>query len=307
MKKIIFAAVLLICLINTKLAAGNGTSSALFLRMPTSAAISGMGGAYTSFTDDINSIYANAGGLGFIKNRQFIFMHNNYIQDFNYNYLAYCQPVKMLDGVVGAHISYFDAGDLDRTLIATGVTYTNAGSFDARDMEAGLSYGKKITDKLNGGLTLKYISSKIDNVKASAVASDFGVIYDCDEWFDQSVKFGFTVKNIGTKLKYDSDKESLPVEYKFGMSSAFPVNDALKITPAFDVVYSRNEDCNFNVGSEFNFVDSFFVRFGFDSAIDAGNGISCGFGFKLQNLSLDYAFTNYDNLGDGHRISLTIK
>jgi len=302
MRKIIILMISL-CLISSTVFAGNGTKSALFLRMPTSAVVAGLAGAYTSQTNDINSIYANAAGLGFVENKQFTFMHNNYFQDLNYNYLAYSQPVKTLDGVLGLNVSMFDAGDFRKTLIATGVTYTDIGSFDARDLEVGVSYGKKVNDNFNFGAKLKYISSKIDDSKATAFATDFGVIYD----YDKLAKLGFTIKNLGAKLKYQREKESLPIEYRLGVSTDFELNKDIKLLPAIDLVYPDNESLSVNIGAEVNYINSLFIRLGYDSAIDAGSGVSCGLGFKVKALSIDYAFTSYDSLGDGHRISLTLK
>jgi len=302
MKKII-SLIIILCLISSVVFAGNGTKSALFLRMPTSAVIAGLAGAYTSQTNDINSIYANAAGLGFVENKQFTFMHNNYFQDLNYNYLAYSQPIKALYGVFGLNVVMFDAGDFRKTLIATGVTYTDVGAFDARDLEVGVSYGKKINNNFNFGAKLKYISSKIDDSKATAFATDLGIIYD----YEKLAKFGFTIKNLGTKLKYESEKESLPIEYRLGVSTDLELSKDVKLTPAADLVCPDKEDLSVNLGAELNYVNAMFIRFGYDSAIDIGNGISCGIGFKINNLSFDYAFTGYSSLGDAHRISLTLK
>ncbi|HPG29513.1 MAG TPA: PorV/PorQ family protein [bacterium] len=306
LKKIVLSAVCICLIFVSAVFSGNGTHSVLFLRMPTSAAVAGLNGAYTSLADDVNSLSANPAGLSYVSNKQFLFMHNNYFEDLTHNYIGYCQPVNFLKGTLGINCSLFDAGDIEKTRILTGVTYSNHGDFDAKDMAIGLSYGKKMNENINAGISLKYINSKIESEKANAFAMDLGAILKTDI-AEQPVKFGAVIKNLGTKLKYDKDKESLPSEYKLGASSLFPVNDVFSITPSIDLIYVENEDFNFNIGSECCLLNSLFIRMGYDSSIDAGNGLSYGLGFKINRITIDYAFASYDDIGDAHRISLTIK
>jgi len=297
----------LICLISASaIFAGNGTNSALFLKMPTSGAIAGLNGAYTSLAQDVNSLSVNPAGLGEVANKQFLFMHNNYFEDLTHNYIAYCQPINVLKGALGINCSLFDAGNIEKTRILTGVTYSNNGDFSAKDIALGLSYGKRINEYLNTGISLKYINSKIDDEKANAFSADLGMIVKSNI-SDQPVKFGAAIKNIGTKLKYNRENESLPAEYRLGLSSVFPVNDGFSITPSIDAVYTKDENFNFNIGAECRMIDSFFIRMGYDSSIDIGNGLSYGLGFKIQHISIDYAFASYSDIGDAHRISLSFK
>jgi len=307
-KKMLLVISLISLFVMRNLFAGYGTHSMLSLRLPTSAAIAGFNNAYTAVAEDVNSISANPAGLGFVKNNQFLFMYNNYVQDVNHNYLAYCQPVEAIGGKIGINVSLFDAGDFDRTTIGTtGILYNSNGFFTSKDMIIGASYGKAMNPNLNFGLSIKYINSKIDNYKADGYAGDLGIIYSEENMFSQPVKIGFVIKNLGTKIKYDKEKESLPTEYRIGFASFFNLSKDVNLLPAIDLSYIKDEKVNVNVGAEISYLNSFFVRCGYDNSIDIGNKLSFGAGYKIKNISIDYAFTSYDELGDGHRISLTIK
>jgi hypothetical protein len=45
-------------------------------------------------------------------------------------------------------------------------------------------------------------------------------------------------------------------------------------------------------------------RFGYDTASLGGTvGLSAGFGFKIWDVDMDYAFVPFGELGDTHRVS----
>lgn len=305
----IFFGILLLILIFTYncYAGGYGTTSGLFLKMPVGAAPTAMGGAYTAIANDINSLYWNPAGLGFVKFKEATFTYNNYLEDLAHSYLAYCQPIEALKGAIGINISLLDYGDFDKTLIDGGVTPRADGTFDAKDLAVGVSYGRSLTKEYKIGSTLKYISSELDDAKAKAFAIDLGVSYVNETQFAYPLKLAFVIQNLGTKLKYDAEKEDLPQLCKLGIGSVIELNKNFKIIPDVDLVYTKGDEFNYNIGSELNYLNSFFLRVGYDDANDAGTGLSFGAGCKLNNLSIDYAYTDYKDLGEGHRVSITYK
>ena len=68
------------------------------------------------------------------------------------------------------------------------------------------------------------------------------------------------------------------------------------------------ENFEFRTGVEYLLSDIIAFRFGYKSGLsETGEfaGLNCGFGAKVRNFNLDYAFTPYGVLGLTHRVSLT--
>lgn len=61
------------------------------------------------------------------------------------------------------------------------------------------------------------------------------------------------------------------------------------------------------MGTEYQVTNNLFVRAGYNSRNDSGNGISLGCGFIVRNFHVDYSFLPYERLGDVHRFSLQFK
>lgn len=303
-KKIITKSVVMLVIIIFAIpifsADNTGTASGLFLKIPVGSRAIGLGGAYTSLADDVNSIYWNPAGLGFAKRNEIMFMHNDYIQDVRYEYLAYCCP--FIDyGTFGFNLTYLDAGTFDRTYILNSTTEQFGGGFSANDLAFGISYGNLIYKRMAIGGTLKYIKSKIDNYSATAFAIDLGVQYKPASIVP--MKFGFSLKNFGTKLKYQSEKEKLPLTAKLGYNMELGLIKGILLIPSMDLGVSNSSEFQFNIGSELVFVNNYFLRAGYDSINDAGSGVTLGAGIRLNNFTFDYAYVPFSDLGNSHNIT----
>ncbi len=266
-----------------------------------------VGGAYSSLADGVNALYYNPAGLGKVNYKEATFMHNDYMLDMKYEYIAYCMPIEKLKGAMGINVSIFDAGKFDKTRITGGVQYTSLGTFSARDLAVGIGYGKAFNKKYSVGVNLKIISSKIDNAKASAVAADFGMLYENSDADFFPIALGITAQNLGTSLKYDNQKEHLPWTVKVGLSTYFDVDKTIKIIPSFDQYTADGLNYEYKIGCEINIKKIYSIRVGYDSINEIGNGISLGFGAKINAISLDYAFMSYKDLDDAHRISVSYR
>src|SRR3989339_1761878 len=75
--------------IPTIYAKGAGSTVAEFLEISPSARASALGNAYTSLTNNGNSLYWNQAGLAKIRSSQVTLTHIAYFQNINYDYLSY--------------------------------------------------------------------------------------------------------------------------------------------------------------------------------------------------------------------------
>ncbi|MEW6608801.1 MAG: UPF0164 family protein, partial [bacterium] len=69
-----------------------GKAGANFLKIGISPRASAMGEAFCAVADDVNSIYYNPAGLTQIKQRTSALMHTDWLQEVNYEFLAYTEP-----------------------------------------------------------------------------------------------------------------------------------------------------------------------------------------------------------------------
>ncbi|HOK41345.1 MAG TPA: PorV/PorQ family protein [bacterium] len=304
MSKKIFLFIIFGLITNFLFSGSAGTSSGLFLKIPAGSQAIGVGNAFTSKTSDINSIYWNPAGLSFQPRREIMFMHNSYLQDLNYEYLAYCEYIKAMRGAIGINAILLDVGAFDRTYILNTITEERAGGFSARDFAFGISYGSIIARNLALGGSLKYISSKIAEYNATTFALDLGMQYKITTIYP--MKLGLALRNIGPGLKYQSERNKLPFLLKLGYNIDFDILKEFFIRPAIDFGISNSSDFQFNIGSEFVLFSNYFLRLGYDSLNDVGSGFTCGFGIKISDFAFDYAYVPFSDLGNSHNLTFKV-
>ncbi|GAI40545.1 unnamed protein product, partial [marine sediment metagenome] len=104
--------------------------------------------------------------------------------------------------------------------------------------------------------------------------------------------------NLGSQLGSDP----LPLTLRGGL--------ALRLDPfavALDVVKPSDDDTYFCAGAEWWIAGLAALRAGYKSNQDIGSGLTVGLGFNLATVELDYAYVDYGDLGNTHRISLGFK
>ena len=290
---------------------GSIDSTFTFLEIGRGARPVGMGEAFVAMSDDVNSIYWNPAGLSKIRFSELTVSYLKYIIDINSGHLAYTMPVRI--GVLGIGIIYLDYGKFDLTTeenpLGVGITYT------AYDIASIISYGFCISNKLAFGLSMKGIYEKIYNYDANAVAIDFGVLYKTPI---NNLNLGFVVKNLGVQTKaFIDEKYNLPLAFTLGFAW-YGFSEKLRLSVDLTRFYEPISDkiIDISAGIEYLWKNLISFRFGYQtkgdelktgSSKDCITGFSVGLGFKIKRLIIDYAFLPFNELGDTHRLSLSIK
>ncbi|MCG2711199.1 MAG: PorV/PorQ family protein [Candidatus Omnitrophica bacterium] len=264
-----------------------------FLFMDANARAVALSGAYSSLATDANALLYNPAGLAGIKKHNATFMHNQYFQDITQEYLGYASPIGW-----GGSVNYLNYGSIKNTTISNQAG-TGLGDFNANDLALSLGYGYKLTDKLYVGGAVKFIRETIDNVSGEGFGIDLGVLYAL-----RSIKglcLSGVIQNLGPAIKFESETEDMPLAIRIGSAYAFRQN-----TISIDLMKERSEDFLFAIGMERIFNESFPVRLGYNTRNDDGPGITAGMGYLYNNLSFDYAFVPFRELGSTHRLSVTM-
>jgi len=191
---------------------GPQTTAYNFLSVPSSSHVYGLGGHnLTIIDDDINLVEQNPALLGPEFDHQVGLNYMRYIGDTNFAGVRYGQGVSE-HGALAVGLQYFGYGNIQ----GASADGTMTGTFSASDIAFSLTYSHDISERLRGGITLKYLYSKYEDYTAGAVAADIGInYYDPDHEFSASL----VGKNLGGQVKkFNEFKDNLPWDIQVGVS-----------------------------------------------------------------------------------------
>jgi|SRR5690554_26454 len=335
MKKILL--VILTMMYITSLNAGDvsrkGTSGAEQLLIPVGARGIATGGAFISTLTGLEAIYYNPAGFGLHQRTEAMFSYMNYIADINVSYFAAGTNLGEF-GSIAFSLKTLDVGDIPVTTNefpdGTGETYSPGF------LTIGLTYSKLLTDRISIGTNLKLISETIENVSATGFAIDAGVQYR----LNQQISIGAAIKNIGDNMVFSGQglrqSTSVPgtapgaptATYEV-VAEPFQLPSYFEMSAAYS--YNFNEQNNFIIGStytannnledrvhfglEYGFMQTFFVRGGYNLLVENndqstygltfGAGLNYGFADGM-GLTFDYAFREVKEFPTSNHI-FTIK
>lgn len=203
---------LLVMTVAITVGAQDGTTAYQFLDVPVSSHVYALGGHNISIIDDdINLVEQNPSLLGKEFDHQVGLNYMRYIGGTNFMGARYGQGIGE-HGAFGAAIQYFGYGKMD----AADASGNISGSFNASDIAVTLTYSHDISDRLRGGINLKYIHSSYETYSAGAIAADLGINYYNP---DNDLSLSLVAKNLGGQVKKFNDKsEKVPWDIQIGLS-----------------------------------------------------------------------------------------
>ena len=135
-----------------------GTTAAQFLKISAGARGFAMGGANVAITNDLSSGFWNPAGLANLKGIQAYFENNGWLAGTDYNFGSFGFEWPRV-GVFSLSLTMLTSPD---DLVRTVENPNGTGEkFNSQDMSIGLSVGKKLTDDLSLGATIKNIRQRI--------------------------------------------------------------------------------------------------------------------------------------------------
>lgn len=286
-------------------AAGPGTSAVATLKLDGAARPLALGGAYVAVADDASALFYNPAGIAQLDRKQLLLTHTEWLAGMRTEYLAYAHPLsRKLTLGVGANFGFVDGvSEYD----AAG---NKAGSFGANEGYGLVNVAYRPLENLALGLSGKYIRQQVSSKQATAYAFDLGFIF-----YTPLLRLGAAVQNTaGGKMKLATEEFALPVTVRGGITLT-PL-DALLVTAEY--VKPNDEDTSLRMGAEYQFEFTtgteetaylIPVRAGWRTGQSdgAGPGFAAGVGFKMNDISFDYAFMPYGDLGNAHKLTLAFK
>ena len=281
-------------------ASGPGTTAANILGIGVGARAIGMGEAYTAMADDISSLYWNPAGVALLSQSEASFMYNQSYQGMTYNNAGV--GVSLENGGIGGSLSYLGFGDIDG--------YDNLGNATGNvDAYSGVATvgGGLLLDAFTVGVNLKAVQGSLADEKATGAAFDMGATYVVPQPIlgGSTLRLGATVRNLGTGLTFIQQKDPFPTEYRMGAALLQLYHQKLNL--ALDYGIARGYDGVFYAGSEFWLSKFLALRAGYTGADTESNGLRAGIGLRVKDLSFDYAYASFGDLGMTHRYELTYR
>jgi len=297
--KICFVIFFVVLFWQATFAKGIGTTMFQILQMPTNAYDAALAG--TSSMGD-NSSIGNPAIIPFSE-KSLILSHAVYLQNTRYSIGAVNIPIKETYGF-NVSFCYFDAGSIDRTIDYNG-GYMDAGTFNAGDKYLNISYGTRFFQNCAAGIAVKYIKQDIDDVSYSGFAATLSGLY----FITNEIYLNFGIDNFGPDVK----GYSLPTNLYCNIVG--PLSKDFVCTLQFDDFYNDDViDCR--IAAEKNFHDTFFLRFGYNAALNNDyNGtnnsfitnLTLGAGLKMNSFFIDYAWLPKGDLGSAHMFTLRVR
>ena len=279
--------------------ASTGTEGASFLDIPVGAGPAALGSAYSAAATDAYAPIYNPAGLGFVAHPEIAGQHLSYLESIHYEFGSFVFPLGTRSSALGASVQYLGSGDI----AGTGTSGEAIGDFSVHYAAYSLAYGQKVTENLALGVTGKLIDAKIADTSAKAYAGDAGAMYQAGE----KVTFSATANNLGSKLTFTSQGDSLPTAYHLG--AAFHLQNSLKST--VEGVYSKTGLLSGRTGIEWTPMNMISLRAGYKTETTKGltplAGLTAGMGIRVFGQEFAYAWLPYGDLGDTQYFSMLIK
>ena len=211
-----------------------------------------MGDVGAATSPDANAQYANPSKYAFAQDKWGFSLSytpwlRKLVSDVN---LAYLSGFYQLDPnqAVGASLRYFSMGQI--TL--TGIDQQNNGTVSPSEFALDVSYSRKLSVNLSGGVALRYIRSDLSGgfggsqagaesyQAGNAFATDVSFYYHSalgGEGSVNSIATGFNFSNIGSKISYNqgTTKEFLPANLKLGTTFTTQLPDSSSLSFSLDL------------------------------------------------------------------------
>ena len=285
-----------------------------------------MGEAYIAVANDVSAIYWNPAGLTNGSSDQAIFSHAAWLVDVQHEFAAASFHLDA-NNVVGVS---FISLHTDPMQITTEYQPTGTGNyFNYADIAVGATFARKMTDQFSFGATVKYVRETIAELHTDAILVDLGTFYYMGLG---SSRFSVVVSNFGNNVKPQGSAVngkgvtvtsfqdfSPPTMFRLGYAFEPWKEDLHRITASVQLNHPNDNAENVRVGAEYEFNDLLFLRVGvkrtigesfLGKAASTAEDLSFGAGVKLSlgltTANVDYAFTNFNDLGSVNRISLAV-
>lgn len=279
-------------------AVGPGTVGAEYLTLPMGSKSIAMGEVQSAAIGEPLGWLSNPATLRCMDGLGFGVFHAEWLMETQYDNVAYHQRINNYVSVAAGFVS------LRRPEIQGYDEYGHeTKALDNTNYQAIVGLGCSPIPSFAAGLTVKYFNEKLDDRSADGVGFDLGALYTITS---ARLSLGFVAQNVGQDITFESVKEPLPTTLRGGASFSVDLRGSdATVTIASDLVKPRYEKLYVSAGADLTLFKTISARVGYNGReYRPGNGLTLGCGVAIRNISFDYAWTSYGDLGSVHRVAL---
>ncbi len=187
-------------------------------------------------------------------------------------------------------------------LLGTDVNGDSVGTFGYYDLVTTAAFGFRAAPKLDLGVGVEYLNSKIGDFSGSGFALNLG-----GRWFPglANLSLGASVRHLGPGLTLENRKSSLPTTVQGGLSYIVPLRTG-DLVLAGEVARTRGDSrTHLLLGGEYSQRGLLSLLAGYRSNYDS-EAFSFGVGLTLSSVQVHYTYLPFKNdLGSSSRIALS--
>jgi hypothetical protein len=175
-----------------------------------------------------------------------------------------------------------------------GLALNRFGSANYNEMQAGLAYGKKLSDKVDVGIQFNYNTVTVSGYNnAAAISIEIGTIFH----FTERLHGGIHLYNPSGSKYGKNASQKIPAVYKLG----FGYEGGKHFLVSMEIAKEEGQPVNVNAGVHYAFHKQFFMRFGI--ATGTSNSFA-GVGLKWNVCRMDISVSHHPQLGFTPGLSL---
>lgn len=306
-----------------------GTTVGQFLLIEPSARLAAMGNAGVTTFDEVTAAFYNPGAAARMGHSDVQFTHSPWLADISYNYAAASVNLGTNHALM-VSLTSLDSGDINvRTVeqpLGTGEKY------EVRNLALGLGYSRRVTDRFSAGLRASYVRETIWHSTMSALALDFGVLYELPfrayigaSLSNFGTRGGFSGRDLRIRFDQDDDKHGdnsnlpgalhtedfpLPIFFRVGIGVPVTLSASNELLLLVDAFHPADNTESISLGGEWTFMDTFSARAGYQNLFeqDSESGLTLGGGLNYEiarfGFRFDYAWANHGRIGDVQRFTV---
>lgn len=304
----------------------SGTSGFQFVKIGVDPRSAAMGFSAVADIKDGSATYWNPALASQTTGSQVYASVTDYFVDTKLNFVSYIHRHRQY--AVGVSLQYLDSGTMNETTefnqFGTGRTFSTA------HISAGLTLSQQLTNYFSYGVTLRYLTERIEEVSISTGTVDFGFFYRVGE---TGLRFAVGMNNFGTDAKPSGETIRIGLPDSSHVNGVFVESTFENVTPpttfnlgfAYDAVKRENlawlvtaqltkpsdNSERLSVGTEVTLVKRLQLRTGYQFGVEESLLPSFGIGLiqpmgKTRALGIDYGFAALERLGNTHRIAVKV-
>lgn len=292
-----------------------GTTGGQFLRVPVGGRSVGLGGSDVATSQGPAAMFNNPAALSTQRSRHGFFVsHFEYAADIDVDHIAYA--FRSGSWQLGFGLGMLRSGDIERT---TEFQPNGTGQFfNANQFLGSFTVSRLLTDRFTFAGSAKFLQENLDDFHTRSVMIDLGALYHTGF---RTARIGFALRNFGPDIKLNGtpppDAGSVeswqefpaPTVAVFGAAYDLTLFRGQQMTVSMDFAHPSDEGESVVFASEVGVGGPLLLRGSYRT--DAENSVFSGglgvvLGGRRQGVRLDYGFTDRENFGVLHVVSLEL-